>query len=409
MLNLFDSESDQIHIVRYERYSTRIYLLLLPISILTIILYNIASKDMVTDTISNPLQAKYEELLISHYNKLQCPCDNISLTHDLFIKINTTFHQACSSDFVKEPWIKYLFSHSTWSALRRADIRVRGAAYFNLLSMLCTLSQTTVNNATDQFLKEVFISPQIISQAEFLLQMDVITHQFKTMTSARFSRTLQLLRDITHGNTFISSYLLNWSWWVRTNDPYGSLPTHPMILNNGCSCGTRSDCVESGGIYVSSSGIQNFTMPGFYVGCSVVETLLRSTLECLYNQTCIDLLHKYGTTVDLLPLIPVNVTAMNVTLPSIFQPNTTINDIVNALFVEQWLINVSYPAFYNQCAPIYCSYTFKTRSSFLFIVSQILGLYGGLTVSLQIIIPYIVRLAFKIKDRCCPNMITPVA
>ena len=409
MLNIFDSESDDIHIVRRERYSTRIYLIVLPISMLIILLYMVVSKEIVTNNILTPTQAQYEKLLVSHYNTFRCPCTNISLPHELYMTANATFHQVCSSDFVKQPWIKYLFGHSTWSFHYRADIRVRGAAYFNLLTTLCMLSETTVNNSIDQFLKEMFISSQIMSESEFVSQMDIITQQFKTVTSARFSRTLQLLRDITHGNTFISSFSLNWYWWVNQYDAFGTLPTQPVTLNNGCSCGTRSDCIESGGIFYSTSNIQHFVMPGLYVGCSAVETLLRSTLECLFNQTCIDRLQYYAATVDQLSFKPINVTAMNFTIKSRFHRNTTLNDIINVLLVEQWNISFSYSAFYNQCAPVYCSYTFEKRSNFLFIISKVLGLYGGLTISLQFIIPYIVRLFFKIKNLSRSNIVTPIA
>jgi hypothetical protein len=141
-------------------------------------------------------------------------------------------------------------------------------------------------------------------------------------------------------------------------------------------------------------------MPGWNVGCSTVETLLRSTFECLYNETCINLLVYYATTVAIAYPLAINVSAMNLALPSRFQSNAMIEDIVDALFVEQWHINVSYSAFYNQCAPTYCSYTFENHNSYLNIASTLLGLYGGLIVSLRFLVPYLIKLAFKIRS-CC--------
>jgi hypothetical protein len=82
-------------------------------------------------------------------------------------------------------------------------------SYFGLLATLCTLSQTTIETAVDQFLTEAFVSAQVMSESEFCTQVDVITRQFKTNTPTRFSRDLQLLRSITHGNTFMSDYFLN--------------------------------------------------------------------------------------------------------------------------------------------------------------------------------------------------------
>lgn len=354
-----------------------------------------------------PSQDDYENLATLHSDSLQCPCKHISVEHGQFMTINASFHQVCSSNFVKDVWLDYLFGAGEWEIYERSDLRVRGTAYFELLSTLCTISNTTIQNSVEQFLTEAFVSAQIMPQFEFLAKMAAITQQFETATPARFAHSLRLLRDITHGESFISGYSLNWYWWVKLIRSGMIFPTSDVKLDNGCSCGTRSDCTESGGIYRSFSKNQSFAMPGWNVGCSSVETLLRSTLECLYNQTCIDLLIYYATTVYIAYPLAINVSAMESTLPSRFPINAMIENIVDALFVEQWQINVSYAAFYNQCAPIYCSYTLEKHKNFLSIASTLLSLYGGLTVSLRFIAPCLIKLALKIKDRCSTNTVTP--
>ncbi len=65
------------------------------------------------------------------------------------------------------------------------------------------------------------------------------------------------------------------------------------------------------------------------------------------------------------------------TANSRFQMNTTVDSIIDALFVDHWNINTSYPAFYNQCAPSYCSYSIETHNNLLYIILRIIGLYGG--------------------------------
>ena len=408
-LNMFRSGSDQSHLVRRELLSTRLYLLLLYISTSIVIIYTAISVETTVQTIFMPSQAQYEKSMSLHYSSLQCPCKNISVKHKQFMTINTSFHQVCSSDFVKDVWLDYLFGNGDWYNYDISDLRVRGAAYFGLLSALCMISQKTIHNSAEQFLTEAFVSAEIMPQLEFHAKMAVITQQFETTTSARFSHSLRLLRDITHGSTFISSYFLNWHWWVELNTSFMIFPTRDVTLNNNCSCGTRSDCTKSGGIYHSFSNTQYFAMPGWNVGCSVVETLLRSTLECLYNQICISRLVHFAATVDIVHPLAINLSAMESTLPSRFQVNTMVEDIVNALFVEQWHINVSYPVFYNQCVPIYCSYTLEEHNSFLNIASRLLGLYGGLTVSLRFIAPYLIKLALKIRGRCFVHTVTPLA
>ena len=403
--NVFDSGSTQIEIVRRQRFSTRFYVLFLSVSILIIIIYTSLSIEMVSETVFTPSPAQYEKLSNSHFVTFQCPCTQISIRHEEFMTINTSFHQICSSDFVKEIWLDYLFGDSFWYKYHRSDLRVRGTAYFSLLSTLCTFSRTIIENAAEQFLGEAFINTQLMSELEFLSKTNDILQVFQSKTRTGFSHSLQLTRDITHRNTLISLYFSNWYWWIKPNRTSMTLPTNPVIMSDGCSCATRSDCVESGGIYRSFSDIQYFSVPGWNVGCSPVETLLRSTLECFYNQTCIDTLIHYASTVEEIFPLTIDMKSMNYTMSNRFQTNTTIQEIVNALFVEKWHINVSYASFYEQCAPAYCSYTFRKRNNFVYIVSRILGLYGGLTTSLRFIIPLIINFAFKIRHYCRRNTV----
>lgn len=403
---MFDSESNDINRVRRERLSTRLYLLLLFIFICTITLYTIVLRETVNISIVNPSQSVYENLLMVYSKSLTCPCSKVSIEYKTILSLNTTFHQICSSDFVSEQWRDYLFLHKYWYDYVRADIRVRGAAYFSFLSTLCIISQTTVTNSIDQFLQDTFVSTQLISKPEFHLQIDNIIYQFQTVTSAKFSRSLKLIRDIINGNAFVSSYFLNWYWWRNINSTLITIPTRPVIMNDGCSCGTRSDCVESGGIYYDSTNREMFAIPGWNIGCSVVETLLRSTFDFLYNQTSINLLLYYATTVITRYPYRINISAINSTNESRFKKNTIIEDISNELFVEKWNIDISYSAFYNQCSPIYCSYEIE-KENFIYIISKILGLYGGLTIALRFIVQVVTAIIFKIQDQCRRNTVIP--
>lgn len=360
--------------------------------------------------IATPSQLQYKELMISQSNSLQCPCKHMSVEHKQFMTVNNSFHQVCSSDFVKDVWLDYLFGDGLWYNYERSDLRVRGSAYFGFLSELCTISKETIDNSIKQFQAKTFVNAEIMPEYEFLSTTSAIKQHFETTVPTRFSRSLRLLRDITHGNAFISSYFLNWEWWVKPNKTKVTFPTRPIILDNDCSCGTRSDCTKSGGIYGSFSNTeQHFSIPGWNVGCSSVETLLHSTLECLYNQTCIDIFVHYATTVNLTYPTTINISAMKPTLSSRFPMNTMIENIVDALFVEQWNISFSYTTFYKECAPIHCKYTVEKYSSFLDIMLRLLGFYGGLTISLRFIVPYLITLAFKIKNRFFTNAVTPLA
>jgi hypothetical protein len=177
-------------------------------------------------------------------------------------------------------------------------------------------------------------------------------------------------------------------------------------MKDGCSCATRNDCIDSGGIYDISNKKQIFAMPGWNVGCSVVETVLSSTFECLYNQTCIDLLLNFSQIGLPSSSYRMNISAINVSNENHFKRNTPIQNIVDELFVEKWQINSFYSTFYNQCAPIYCSYKTKKNDYVFFTISKVLGLYGGLTFALRFTIPIVVELIFKIRNKCRRNIVT---
>ncbi|UJR11700.1 hypothetical protein I4U23_015881 [Adineta vaga] len=292
-----------------------------------------------------------------------------------------------------------------WGFQIKPDLRGRGAAYFGLISSLCKLSKTTINNAVDKFLDEILVNDQMIPEKEFSSRMNLFINRFQTNTPYKFSCSLQLLRDITHGNTFISTYVLNWEYVVKDNRSNATVSTVAVSPNNLCSCGKQSNCIAPGGIYQMFTNRLLVPLLGFNVGCSVVETVFRSTLQILYNQTTIDQIQQYGTDNAIYFPATKYIRAMNSTYPSRFRLNSSIIDIIDQLFVEQWKINISYASFYQQCAPMYCSYTFDERHDAIYIFTRLLAIYGGLTAVLRLITPYIINIIFSVTNRCRNNRI----
>ena len=340
---------------------------------------------------------------MKYNSKIHCPCRQISILYEEFATATHKYHQVCSSNFVEQSWIQFLSVDNYMSILSRNDFRTAVGALFQLLSTLCQLSQSTIQKSINEFMAETFLSAEALSESHFLSQMNDITSQFENNTALRFSHTLELMRGFISSDAYVSSYSLNWYFWINEIDIYRSINIRsaPATVNNQCSCGTRYDCIDPDPF--------SLIMPGWVLGCSVLETLLRSTLEIFYNQTSIDYLENYLTTSD-----PTNypervyATAMNASsLISRFQPNTTIQHIVDHLFVEESAFNVSFASFYEQCDPLYCRYTVDQRKTVGYVVSRILGLYGGLTVTLHFAVPYIIRLVFKLKSYLCNNRVIP--
>lgn len=406
--NLFHDESTQIATIKKQHWSTRLYLILLGLSIVIIVFFTFLLTDTATKIIATPTQRQLTVLFESNLDQLQCPCARISIPRKKFIKINTSFHQVCSNNTIDPTFFDHAFQLASLYYFNRADLRTRFAAYFLILSSLCRLSETTVTNSNEQFLAESYVISEMINENKFQTQMNFTINSFKKRSLVGFARVFQLLRHINNGNALISGYFLNWYMQGRLAPNFAIFPTYPVVTNDGCSCGTRSDCLEAGGIYDSYSSVLYFPVPGWYVGCSTVETLLRSTLECFYNQTCIDLLTFFGSIVA---PTPVPSAFLNRTLDSSvtsrFFTNTSVQTILDELFIEEWYVDVSYSAFYEQCAPIYCSYRYELRRNFLYVLSRIIGFYGGITITLRLVVPYVVELAVHIRNRYLMNIVVP--
>jgi hypothetical protein len=95
-----------------------------------------------------------------------------------------------------------------------------------------------------------------------------------------------------------------------------------------------------------------------------------------------------------------NVTPLDPMINSRFLQNTTISTIAGQLFIEDWSNSTSFSAYYEQCAPDQCVYTYEERFNLAYTISVIIGIIGGLSTALRILIPPIVKLLRRIYYRC---------
>ncbi|UJR13186.1 hypothetical protein I4U23_000208 [Adineta vaga] len=406
MFNVFDNGSNDAEIVRGQQLSTRVYLLIFSICICIITMHTQFSTRITTESFANPSNRDYNRLLGLYSQSLQCLCEKIAIEYRGFIEMKTRFHSICFSGFVKDEWRDFLFGTGYENVYDRNDIRDRGSFYFSLLSTLCNISQQIVGHANDQFLSETFFSIQLLPKSKFDTQINDTILQFQRSIVTKFSQIFQLFREILHGNAFVSSYGLNWYWQRGVDENIDRVLTYAITTKNSCSCGTRSDCISSGGLY-NNNGSQVFHISGWNIGCSVVETLLHSTMECLYDQTCLRrLLYKLAQSSPQFNK-PINISALTLSNSTRFQTNTIIQNIANELFIEQWQTNISYSSYYNQCAPVSCSYEIVPNDSLIHTVYKILGLCGGLRIVLRVFIPLLVNFLLKMWNRFRTNSITP--
>jgi hypothetical protein len=93
-----------------------------------------------------------------------------------------------------------------------------------------------------------------------------------------------------------------------------------------------------------------------------------------------------------------NATVMNSSASSQFSTTSTVGELLNNLMVDQWKWSSTYADYFDECHPVECSYTFKTRNDVIHIVITLIGLIGGLVTALKLVVPLIVTL-FRRKNR----------
>jgi hypothetical protein len=212
--NLFEIPSSTIHTQRREILTTRLYLALLITSSITMLFYTGLVVRTKTETVSFPSQSTYESLQSLYSDTLQCPCSNISMSYkNVTIYLNATFHPICLSDFVSEQWLTYFNYYGADGAwwLQLHDFRKWGILFFQLLQSFCSLANSTVYNATEQFQLSSFITSVAIPSTQFQAQVNEVIGLFQKSISTLFARPLQIFRASNQGNALLSLMGTNWA------------------------------------------------------------------------------------------------------------------------------------------------------------------------------------------------------
>jgi hypothetical protein len=357
------------HLTEKQHLTDGSRLVLLVTTLTALTFASIFTLQTTTNEISKPSIEIYEELLTHHSDTLQCPCVQSSIPYKLFMNVTVSNrHQVCSSPFITKEWIETLLLSEPQSSHSPIDFRKTAISFFQLLASLCQLTKQHLNDELSDLLSRSLINTNAISRVQLNEQIHSLISQFQLNTPLSFLTTLQLIRAMTSDNLLIPVFETNWQWMDPSlNHPeyWGvKLNTKPIVYNESCNCGLSSQCFQ-----------ESSTMPGLLVGCYPLESLLKSTLQCLYNASCFSQLPTVKR--SFIPLID--------SKTSRYEKNSTVELILNQLMVEQWFNSVTYENYYNQCAPSLCSYSYTQRRSALEVLTLLLGLEGGLTIIMNIL------------------------
>ena len=75
-----------------------------------------------------------------------------------------------------------------------------------------------------------------------------------------------------------------------------------------------------------------------------------------------------------------------------FPVNSTMFFILAKLGIEKWNEKLNYSGYYQNCNPATCSYTLTKNFNIPIVITTVIGLVGGLSVILRILVPLFIKL-----------------
>jgi hypothetical protein len=330
------------------------------------------------------------------------------MSYGRLMSIDAHYHEICSSEYIKDDWLSY-FGRVEIDLeeviFLTFDFRMSGQSFFDLMRILCATANETVSSSLKVFKSNRLVSLNTLSRQQFHKETQRRLKLFEKQTINSFIYLVQLIRSSIQTNQLVEEMWTNsgprsifnnqtskWSLHFRSRDFY----------TNSCSCALSNQCTRPVGFYVQKGGIYsepNITVPGLVVGCYSIDSLLLSNLKCFYDEHCIQLvIENYDF--DVVGLVrPLNNRARHIQPlrdeNSRFSPNTTISEIFSQLFVENWTNSSNFTAYYNRCAPAQCTFTIQERFDTAYMLTIMLGFYGGLSAILDIILPPLVYFIIK--------------
>ena len=384
--NIFESvpPSNDYYVVQGQRISTRLFVVLLLLSLFILIFYNSLIIVKKTIIVPQPTYEQYSHLYLAYSDQLQCPCKQVSIQYKQVVHLNYTLHYACTSFLISEEWIQYLIHTRYPNAFYTDDFRSVSRFAFQALRALCKLSDRMIRHSLEDFYLTEYVSTTLKTTDVLASESEAQISHFKFSTKDRFSSSLKMIRETTRANSLFSGLFTSHSLyiWNPQEDVTVFIRTY-----SGYSCDETTSYFTSAVFYHVNTDAIVFRVPGFYVGCYIIESVFHSTLECFHDEECFNQVKYYVNS-----SLTLNTGVLKAPLSSNFTGNTSIEEIVNALMVEKWDSYIGFEKYYDECQPTQCSYTVESRNGLVYIVTIVMGLVGGLvTIILKFIVPKIVN------------------
>ncbi|CAF2583100.1 unnamed protein product [Rotaria sp. Silwood2] len=375
--------ADAAYELKTQLISTRIYIVLLPVILGVLVIYKAEVFVITTVIIESPLYSTYLNLYKSYSESLSCPCTTIAIQQDQFINVDVRLHQVCSSDFISDRYFEFLSRSLLGNAI------MTGQAHMELVASWCRFAKTTIINNMTSFYSLEWIACEVSSIDLLEKQVQSLVDWYTSSITSTFSHSLNINRVLISSNAIDTGFLTMASRVLRGGPPNIFVDVYMAVYANGtCSCGISTDCMEQVVIQDIFARFPPFPVPGLRIGCYIEEATLQSTLECYYNQACLENFH-----LNIHSTITFNATALDdsIAVHSQFNAISPISIIVAQMMVENWTVTTNHRAFFNNCKPAQCIYTYKDKEHMLIVITNIIEFIGGLTISLKILVPFFIK------------------
>ncbi|UJR10950.1 hypothetical protein I4U23_015135 [Adineta vaga] len=384
--------------------STRLFLFFLFISLLTVITYTSLIIRTHSITLEKFTRQDFEQLQSQYPTTINVPCSQVANPYHKFIHLSPKFHPVCSSSFVENQWISSLFlPNKTFDNV--LDFRTFLFAQFQSLALLCQTAIQAVNDGLRTFNSTQLVTGQVFSRPEFNEIVDVITTNFQDNLLANENRTTNVILLAITQNGFMSALRTN--YFIQSKNLRDNFLIYSeLYLRNdsktSCNCRLEENqCTYPAHLFPNASSTEydklsmsdataGLKIPGLMAGCLPMESLRKSTLECLYNQSCIDIL-----------ALQQNISRPKALEKSLkFSENLTVGSMFDqSLFIELWENQTSYEDYFTLCAPRSLTYTYKGRFRLAAIIAMSISAFGGLAVLWEFITPAIAKIWHLIQRK----------
>ena len=186
----------------------------------------------------------------------------------------------------------------------------------------------------------------------------------------------------------------------------------PGVVDTGygspCSCTWNVWCDLIIGFYCTSSNCETSrdipvqTVPGLSNQCDLLD-FSNDDLECFYNPSCVQMLidrRLYEYEHIYLPVDLSNITAIDPNLFANSFPDYIVLAAIRKAFVAESAIKTNYSTYFAECGVETCSYIIQQKSPVILIVTTVIGLLGGLNITLRLMVSPLIMITREFIDIC---------